>query len=299
MAKLTIDTDKIKKGLSDTAKAVKNKAADAGSKTGEVAGKVLSAGKSTIDTLGEKAKGFADVNGDGKVDMDDVLLALNGVYDKSVDGIPKVSQTVEQMADEYLNKYPDPKKAAQKLINNAITKCSTSGFLTGLGGLITLPVTVPTDLATTWYVQLRMIAAVAHLAGLDVRTDEVRTLSYACLAGVSVSKLVKEAGIATGTKVTAALVKKIPGKAMTAINKKVGFRFITKAGEKGVVNVMKLVPFVGGVIGAGLDFAETKVIANRSIKQFFDGDFTISSKEENDGVVFEVTEEDVAEAEET
>lgn len=37
------------------------------------------------------------------------------------------------------------------------------------------------------------------------------------------------------------------------INKKVGFRVITKAGEKGTVNLMKVVPIVGGVVGAGFD----------------------------------------------
>lgn len=52
---------------------------------------------------------------------------------------------------------------------------------------------------------------------------------------------------------TKALLQQIPGKVFIEINKRVGFRLITKAGEKGVVNVAKMVLLVGGVVGAGFD----------------------------------------------
>ena len=87
-------------------------------------------------------------------------------------------------------------------------------------------------------------------------------------------------------------MKKLPGKVLTKINQKVGFRFITKFGTKGLVNLGKLVPVVGGVIGGTLDFAETKVIANRAIKWFVENDF--SEGKEDDVVIldsdFEVVE---------
>ena len=63
----------------------------------------------------------------------------------------------------------------------------------------------------------------------------------------------KTVGVNLGTKLTKSLIIQIPGKVLIEINKKVGFRLITKAGEKGVVNLMKLVPIVGGVVGAGFD----------------------------------------------
>lgn len=70
------------------------------------------------------------------------------------------------------------------------------------------------------------------------------------------------------------MVQKIPGTALTKINRKVGFRFITKFGEKGIINLGKMIPVVGGVIG-GFDFVETKVIANRAYKMFIEGDFSV------------------------
>lgn len=45
------------------------------------------------------------------------------------------------------------------------------------------------------------------------------------------------------------LVKKIPGKVLIEINKKVGFRLATKMGEKGLINLGKVIPLLGGGIG--------------------------------------------------
>ena len=67
------------------------------------------------------------------------------------------------------------------MIDNAVVKCTTSGFLNGFGGLIVLPVTLPANVTSVLYVQMRMIASVAYMAGLNVRSDVVQTLIYACM----------------------------------------------------------------------------------------------------------------------
>ena len=71
---------------------------------------------------------------------------------------------------------------------------------------------------------------------------------------------------------------------MTKINQKVGFRFITKFGSKGIINLGKLVPGVGAVIGGGLDLVETKVISARAHKWFFEGDFSGDQDSADDAV---------------
>lgn len=58
---------------------------------------------------------------------------------------------------------------------------------------------------------------------------------------MAVNELIKQAGI----KFANGLIKKIPGKVLTQINQKVGFRFITKFGTKGIVNLGKMLPGVG------------------------------------------------------
>lgn len=226
-----------------------------------------------VGVLANSAVGAIDLNGDGQFDQEDILILLDEIYGKSCNGVPNVSKTVEDFSEEYLNRYHEPRKAANKMVDNAVAKCTTSGFLTGLGGLITLPVTLPANVTSVLYVQMRMIASIAYMSGLDVHTDAVQTLVYACLAGVSVAEIVKKTGIQFGNKLAISMVKKIPGEVLVKINQKVGFRFLTKFGEKGIINLGKAVPVVGGVIGGGFDMVETKVIANRAIHEFMDGDF--------------------------
>lgn len=214
------------------------------------------------------------------VTQEDVLKLLDTLYEKSINGIPKVSKPIEEMAVDYTSKYKDVETAAKKMINYQIAKCTTSGFITGLGGLITLPVAIPANVGSVLYVQMRMIACTAYMAGLDISSDQVQTMIYACLAGVSINEVVRNVGIQFGEKVTVNLVKKIPGETLVKINQKVGFRFLTKFGEKGIINIGKAVPIIGGVISGGFDLAETRIIGNRTFKMFFKGDFDIDIGED-------------------
>lgn len=207
------------------------------------------------------------------------MKVLNNCYEKALNGVPKVSPSIEEFAKNYLDKETNNNKAAKAMIKNQVVKCTTSGFLTGFGGIITLPVTIPANVGSVLYVQMRMIACIAYLAGYDLKSDQVQTLVYACLAGVSVTDVIKQAGIKFGIKLTNATIKKIPGKALIKINQKVGFRFITKAGTTGIINLSRVVPVVGAVAGGEIDYFETKAIANRAYKWFFKNDFSVDDNQ--------------------
>lgn len=214
------------------------------------------------------------------ISQDDMMKILDNCYEACLNGIPKVSDDVKIVADEYLNKYKNKEIACKKMLDNQIIKCTTSGFITGFGGILTLPVSLPANITSVIYVQMRMIACAAYMGGYDLSSDETRTFIYACLAGVAVNGLIKQASLKFGVKFANVLIKKIPGKVLTKINQKVGMRFITKFGTKGIINLGKMVPGVGAVIGGSLDFIETKVIANRAYKWFIENDFSLENNEE-------------------
>lgn len=215
-----------------------------------------------------------------KINQQEIMQLLDKMYEQSVQGIAKISPPVEELANDYLKKSKDVETAAKKFVSYQVAKCTTSGFLAGLGGLITLPVSIPANIGSVMYVQMRMIACLAHMGGFDTDSDQVQTLVYACLAGISVDQILKHAGIQFGNKFAVAMVKKIPGEVLVKINQKVGFRFVTKFGTKGVINMGKAVPVVGGVIGGGFDFFETKVIAARAYKMFIRGEWDANSRED-------------------
>lgn len=203
----------------------------------------------------------------------DIMQALDTIYVKAINGIMNVSPPIEVLAAQYLEKHPNVDRAAKSFINHQIAKCTTSGFLTGLGGIITLPVTIPANVGSVLYVQMRMIACLAYMGGYDTHSDQVQTLVYACLAGISVDQVLKKTGTNIGKKVAMEMIKKIPGEVLTNINKKVGFRLVTKFGSEGAINLVKIVPVVGGVVGGGYDFAETKAISSGAYRMFIKGNF--------------------------
>lgn len=219
---------------------------------------------------------------------EDFRNLLDSCYEKCLNGIPKVSPSVEEMANEYMRKYEILEDACNAMTKNQVRKCATSGFLTGFGGLITLPVSIPANLGSVIYVQMRMIACTAYLAGYDLKMEETRTFIYACLAGISLNQVLKNVGITLGEKLTLNMIKTIPGKVILEINEKIGFRFMTQFGSKGLLKFGKFVPGVGAIIGGSLDYMETKLIAKRAYKWFFESDF---SSEESDNIKESESEE--------
>jgi hypothetical protein len=76
------------------------------------------------------------------------------------------------VAEQHLATYPDQEKAIQRLIATHVRLAAASGFLSGLGGVVTLPVTIPASLAGLYVLGARMSAGIAHLRGYDVESEE-------------------------------------------------------------------------------------------------------------------------------
>ena len=165
---------------------------------------------------------------------------IGWAYERAIKGIPGVS-SAKRFADEYLRSHFDPEGAIDSLIQWQVIQAGTAGFLSGVGGVFTLPVAIPTNLAAVLYLQLRMVAAIAHIRGYDVHSDRVKGLVIVCLAGSSATDTLKEVGINIGSKLTLRAIQKIPETMIIKPNRAVGFRLLTKAGAKGIVNLSRIV----------------------------------------------------------
>jgi len=196
-----------------------------------------------------------------------LVQCLGWLYEGAINGIPGVDG-LEDLAQSYSAQHRCNDEDIDRLINWQVAKAGAAGFVTGIGGMLTLPVAIPANVASVLYIQIRMIGAIAHLRGYDVRNDQVRSLVVACLAGSAALDILKDVGINIGAKLTRQMLLRIPGEVLKKVNQAVGFRLITKAGSKGAVNLIKGVPLVGGVVGGTFDAAATKAIG-RTAKQVF------------------------------
>ena len=110
-----------------------------------------------------------------------------------IDGLPGFDGA-EELAAKYAAKHAAPDAAIKALILSQTALAGSAGLLTGIGGFVSLPVAIPANLASALYIQVRLIAAIAHLRGHDIRTPEVRGLVLACLTGSKAADTLKNAG---------------------------------------------------------------------------------------------------------
>jgi hypothetical protein len=85
------------------------------------------------------------------------------------------------------------------------------------------------------------------------------------LLGSAAGEVARDFGIRAGTKLAAAQIAKVPGRVLARINQAVGTRLVTKAGSTGLVNLTKLVPVVGGIVGGGLNVLFTRQIGRVAV----------------------------------
>jgi hypothetical protein len=183
-----------------------------------------------------------------------VMSLINGILSHGIDGIGFLSSS-ESLAREYTSDpgYLDTQARVDALIRWESAKNFGTGFATGLGGLVVLPLTIPAGMYASWVVQARLAGAVAHLHGYSTSEERVRTLVLLAILGDAGKEVLKDFGVKLGNKLAAKAVEKIPGRVFIEINRAIGFRLITKGGEKGLINVMKLVPIVGGPVSGTFD----------------------------------------------
>ena len=123
---------------------------------------------------------------------------------------------------------------------------------------------LPANVLGFYLIATRMTAAIAKVRGYDLRQEEIRTAVLLTLVGADADDLLKKAGMASpGGTLSNLAAQRLPGPAMMVIQKGVGFRLLATAGKNMFVRLGKIVPIVGGVIGAGLDgFMQHRVSAS-------------------------------------
>lgn len=163
----------------------------------------------------------------------------------------------------------DIEKAVKRLIVESVEAAGVNGFVTGLGGFIAMPVTLPANMAGALVINARLAAAIAYLRGYDPKDPHVRTVATLIAVGSNAQQIVKTFGIKVGEKVLIQAIKQVPIVLIREINKKVGFMLLAKYGSKrALVTLAKGVPLVGGVIGGAVDATMTSAIGRTARAMF-------------------------------
>ncbi len=186
-----------------------------------------------------------------------IAKTLDWAYSKAVSGFTGVDSAYD-LGNSYLAQQGSLEAQVDSLIKWQVAKAATSGFVTGLGGVMIMPLTVPANIASVIYVQIRMIAAIAYMGGHDIREDRVKSLIYICMVGNGAKELLKDVSVKAGERLAAKIAEKVS----TSI--------ASKTGEKSVTSLGKAVPVLGGVVGGSYDAITTRVVGKVAKKIFID-----------------------------
>jgi hypothetical protein len=207
-----------------------------------------------------------------------VMNALNWAYSQASSSLPGIDNAEELARHHLARRGGDREKAIDDLITWQTRFAGAAGFVSNLGGIITLPVSVPANLASVLLIQLRMIGAIAHIRGYKINDEAVRTMAFLCLTGNGGASILRGASVGLGTRVSAHVMSRVSGAALARINQTVAARLAAAAGATGILSVARIVPFVGGLIGGGFDAAATRAIAAAAKRYFTPVEDEVSEK---------------------
>jgi hypothetical protein len=189
---------------------------------------------------------------------------IQNILDLGIDG-KGWFHSASRVADEALAAHRDPEAAVDAIASQHVRLGAASGFLTSVGGFFTLPIALPANVLGFYLIATRMTAAIAKVRGYDISREEIRTAVLLTLVGADADDLLKKAGMASpvGGTLSNLAAQRLPGPAMMVVQKGVGFRLLATVGKNSLVRLGRIVPIVGGVIGAGLDgFMQRRMAAS-------------------------------------
>lgn len=217
------------------------------------------------------AKGALEQAASGSDDGGRVSGAVTGLIENLLDtGIDGKGpfDSAQKVADVKRAEKPTAEDAVDAVVRQHFKMAAAGGFVTGLGGFITLPVALPVNVLEFYLVATRMVASIASLRGYDIKQPEIRSAVLLTLVGADAEDLLTKAGVRTTGRLSNLAAQRLPGPALMVVNKAVGFRLLTTAGKKSLARLGKGVPVVGGVLGAGLDTYLLKRIADHAKHEF-------------------------------
>ena len=227
--------------------------------------------KSLAKALGA-ARGWTDAGSTDKRAGGGVVAAMlrqgfDWAYGKAVDGLPGLDGA-EELAARYRARHATADDAVAALIAWQTGLAGAAGFVTGCGGFVALPVAMPANLASALYIQARLIAAIAHLRGHDIRSDDARMLALACMTGSKAADTLRDAGVRFGTRMTRDVIGWASPLLVQKFERAAGVSVTAVAGAGNAAKFGKLVPVVGGLVAAGFDAAMTQLVGRTADRVF-------------------------------
>jgi uncharacterized protein (DUF697 family) len=189
-------------------------------------------------------------------------------FDRAVDGTGPLRGAAEAAERRLRDHDGNVAQAIGSLVDAHVKLAGIQGFVTNLGGIVTMAVTVPANVSGLALLQCHMVGGIAHLRGYDLSDPRVRNAVMACMLGRdSVKRLVKKGtlpsspmAIATAPAYDPTLDDRIAAEVASEL-------LARAAGKRGAAALARKMPLLGGGMGAVTDGYLTYQVGQYAAKE--------------------------------
>jgi hypothetical protein len=187
----------------------------------------------------------------------------------AIDGMAKFPGARASAGRQLEKANGDVEAAIRALAKQHTALAGAQGFVTNVGGVVTMMAAFPTNLAGLATIQTRMVAAIAHLRGYDLDDPRVRAAILMCLLGeTEVKRLIASKDLPSTPQAVATAPLADP-----TLQETVGQLVLTTAvvrltGKRFITVLARRIPVVGGGVGAFNDSLDTSTVAAYARRQF-------------------------------
>jgi hypothetical protein len=197
-----------------------------------------------------------------------VARLVQVLLDAGIDGMGPL-KSAREIAEAARGTSRSTEAAVAKVARSHVAKGGVGGFVTGVGGFVTMPIALPANVVEFYVGATRMVAGIAHLRGYDVDDPQVRTAVLLALVGSDADEVLARVGLTGGPgKALGLAAQQLPPAGLLMLNKAIGFRILRSVGEKAFSRLGRGVPLAGGVLGGGIDMWMMKRIADHAMNEF-------------------------------
>ncbi len=162
-----------------------------------------------------------------------------------------------------------PEVAVRRIVRRHRWGVTAGGFVTGLGGFLTLPILLPTNVLEFYVQATRMVGAIAAVRGYDLEDEEVRVRVLAALLGEESGDVLKNVGLGPVAGAAArGVARSLPVSPQSQVAGAIGGRLLRRFGLRSARLFGKAIPGLGAVLGAVTDRAQLNRIAKSARRSF-------------------------------
>lgn len=190
---------------------------------------------------------------------DKLSLLLDKLYQLCLTGGYGFSSAYT-LAEQHKANFSLHSENLNKLIKDEADKATVTGFITGLGGVLSLPITFPTNALSVLLIQMRLVTTIAILQSHDVYDERIKILIFLSLCVMASKSKLQQFCLAT--------LMKQPNEVIRKISLSVIKQLISIISTKHSLKLIKVIPIFGGVMGAIVDRIITYRIGQFAKNQF-------------------------------